>query len=446
MPATRSNYTLIASNAGNVTLHGVTVTDPKLGTLACTPPQPATLAPGEQMVCTASYTLTQADVNSGHVDNIGTADSDLTSPTQTPETVALPPALALLKRVTESSFSQVGSVLHYTYLVVNVGGTSLAGPVTVTDDKATVLCPSLTTVGNGDAFLDPHEQVTCTASYTVTQADLNAGNVTNHATATVGGATSNQSTVTVPSAQQPGPTPPQPATPSPSPTIDLQIQKTGRPNPVNVGGTLTYTLVGRNNGPSTATNVVIADSLPPGVRYLSSSSTQGTCSASGQLVNCAIGTMPVGGTVTVTIRVRPLQRGTTLNVAVIVGAEAETSPANNRDEEPTQVRSRSGLLPGVVIEACPNLNVSTKTLKVGKRSTIKAIVTRRNKRVPGVRVLAHGAGILKSGVSDKQGVVRISVKPPKVGIVQLRITGQRRVCGARRIGVIGIFKPAPVTG
>ena len=125
----------------------------------------------------------------------------------------------------------------------------------------------------------------------------------------------------------------------PPPTIDLQIQKTDSPNPVNVGGTLTYTLTARNNGPSTATQVVITDSLPATVTYLSSSSTQGTCSRSGQLVTCAIGTMAAGATVTVTIRVRPLQPGTILNMTQIVGAQAETNTANNRDEEPTQVRS-----------------------------------------------------------------------------------------------------------
>ena len=59
------NYTLTATNDGNVTLTGVTIADPKLGALVCTPPQPATLAPGEQMVCTGSYTLTQADLDSG---------------------------------------------------------------------------------------------------------------------------------------------------------------------------------------------------------------------------------------------------------------------------------------------------------------------------------------------------------------------------------------------
>ena len=59
------DYTLTAANVGNVTLTGVSIVDPKLGALACTPAQPATLAPGAELVCTGSYTLTQADLNGG---------------------------------------------------------------------------------------------------------------------------------------------------------------------------------------------------------------------------------------------------------------------------------------------------------------------------------------------------------------------------------------------
>jgi hypothetical protein len=112
-----------------------------------------------------------------------------------------------------------------------------------------------------------------------------------------------------------------------------------------------------------------------------------------------------------------------------------------------------------VVVVCPTLTVSTKTLRVGKRSTIRAVVTLhgkrvlgmrlRGKRVTGVRVLAYGAGILKSGLSNKQGVVRISVKPARVGIVQLRITGQRGSCArsaTRRIEVLGVHKRPPFTG
>ena len=73
-------------------------------------------------------------------------------------------------------------------MVTNTGNVSLAGPVTVDDDMATDrACPAVTTVGNLDGFLDPGESITCTATHTVTQADLNAGAVTNVATASADG-------------------------------------------------------------------------------------------------------------------------------------------------------------------------------------------------------------------------------------------------------------------
>ncbi len=88
--------------------------------------------------------------------------------------------------------------IGYSYLVTNSGNVSLAGPVTVADDKATdESCPDVSTVGNGDGYLDPGESVTCTASYTITQADLNAGSVTNVATASADGTNSNPDEETV---------------------------------------------------------------------------------------------------------------------------------------------------------------------------------------------------------------------------------------------------------
>ena len=61
-------------------------------------------------------------------------------------------------------------------MVTNTGNVTLAGPFTVTDDKATVTCPATAASRRGAS-------ITCTASYTITQADLDAGSVTNTATA-----------------------------------------------------------------------------------------------------------------------------------------------------------------------------------------------------------------------------------------------------------------------
>jgi hypothetical protein len=84
-------------------------------------------------------------------------------------------------------------------VVTNNGNTPLAGPVTIADNKVTgIVCPNVNTLGNLDNNLDLNESITCTGTYRVTQGDLNAGSVSNNATATVGGVTSTISSTTVP--------------------------------------------------------------------------------------------------------------------------------------------------------------------------------------------------------------------------------------------------------
>ena len=73
---------------------------------------------------------------------------------------------------------------------------TLAGPFTVTDDKATVTCPARRRAWR------LARRMTCTASYTITQADLDAGSVTNTATATpTGTVTRTRTTETVTAVQ-----------------------------------------------------------------------------------------------------------------------------------------------------------------------------------------------------------------------------------------------------
>ena len=89
------NYLLVATNTGNVTLHNVTISDPKLGTLTCTPTQPATLAPAATLSCTGSHTVDPADLDAGSYYNLATADSTETLPVTDEVTVPMTQSPAL---------------------------------------------------------------------------------------------------------------------------------------------------------------------------------------------------------------------------------------------------------------------------------------------------------------------------------------------------------------
>ena len=139
-----------------------------------------------------------------------------------------------------------------------------------------------------------------------------------------------------------------------NPLVDLAIVKTAAPSPVIAGNQLTYTLTASNNGPSDATGVSIADTLPAGVTYVSASSSQGTVSQTNGTVNVNLGSLAHGATATVTIlvTVSPSARGTITNTAVIAGNEPETTLANNTSSVSTQINPLVDL--AIVKTAAPN--------------------------------------------------------------------------------------------
>ena len=133
------SYQLLATNAGNVTLTNVTLSDPQLGTLSCL--QPVTLLPGQTLTCTGSYLVTQADVDAGFVLNAATVSGTETNGVtvrhtdSATATAAQRGALHVLKTlVSGSPYAAPGQVLSYQIVATNTGNVTLTN-VTLSDPK-----------------------------------------------------------------------------------------------------------------------------------------------------------------------------------------------------------------------------------------------------------------------------------------------------------------------
>ncbi|WP_194928735.1 LPXTG cell wall anchor domain-containing protein [Pseudactinotalea sp. HY158] len=270
-------YSFTATNAGNVTLTDVAITDPLAGLSELAYDWSAAtgegvLAPGESVTATATYTLTQADVDAGSVHNVASAtgtppgsdeplppvEDEVTVPTVDPA-----PAITLVKSGETTDGNGVGDVVTYSFTATNSGNVTLSD-VAITDPLAGLSELSYDwSAATGEGVLAPGESVTATATYTLTQADVDAGSVVNVATA----------------AGTPPPTldPEDPGTPIPSDPVedeDPATVPTTDPAPAitlvkdadlagqgNVGDVVTYSFTATNAGNVTLTDVVITDPL-----------------------------------------------------------------------------------------------------------------------------------------------------------------------------------------
>ena len=92
--------------------------------------------------------------------------------------------LKLAKTANPTTYDHVGQQITYTYVVTN-SGTEIIGPA-----QFIVTDPGFSTplnCGPADVTLAPNEAVSCSLSYAVTQADMDAGSITTDATVSGGG-------------------------------------------------------------------------------------------------------------------------------------------------------------------------------------------------------------------------------------------------------------------
>jgi uncharacterized repeat protein (TIGR01451 family) len=130
---------------------------------------------------------------------------------------------------------------------------------------------------------------------------------------------------------------------APGDSSNLRITKTDSPDPVRVGGQLTYAIGVENLGPAPATGVTVTDNLPNGVDLVSASGPSGTCAVQGRRLTCAIGALaPIGvnyggSPASVTVVVVPRGSGTIRNTATVKGEQKDSANANNKATSTTRV-------------------------------------------------------------------------------------------------------------
>jgi len=130
-------YTMTATNDGTVTIDDVTVTDPMAGlsALDCSPGQGTTLAPGDSMTCTATYTVTDQDAARGGVENTASVSGDGTDghPASNASTAIVPTSTSADVSMVKKLDSLSGDTATWRITVSNAGTAALPGPFTVTD-------------------------------------------------------------------------------------------------------------------------------------------------------------------------------------------------------------------------------------------------------------------------------------------------------------------------
>lgn len=362
---TQTMYTITVRNNGPSTVKGATVSDivpTKLTnvTWTCTASSGGVcgspsgsgsinttvdLLPGN----TATFKLNATVVNSatGSLSNTATVAAPASTPDPTPgnnsdtdvNSIAQTVDLAITK--TNNATSVVpGTQTTYTIVVSNSGPSAITGaavadnlPANLTNASWTCTasagssCGSANGTGSINNTVDLAVNGTATYSLTATISPNATGNVTN--TATI--------------APPPGAVESNPANNSATDTdtlnlvADLSITKSNNATTVTAGSQTTYTIIARNNGPSSITGATVTDSLPPQLINASwtctasAGSSCGSPNGSGN-INATVNLAANGtATFTLTATVRSDATGTISNTATVVAPNGVTDPTGNNN-------------------------------------------------------------------------------------------------------------------
>ncbi len=321
LPAGVTYQSASASQGGCTEASGTVTCD--LGTIAASSSATVEIVvrPGAVGEITNTASVVAAELDSNPADSSAS------------ETTTVDPVADLTLTKTDSADPALaGSDLTYTLDVAN-GGPSEAASVTLSDALPAGVTYRSATASQGTCS-ESSGTVTCdlgtidasaSASVQIVVMPQSAGEITNSASVSSAAADPSpadnaafaNTTVVIPT--------------------DLSLTKTDSPDPVLVGGDLTYTLDVANAGPSDATSVTLTDELPAGVTYQSATPSQGTCNEASGTVTCDLGTISASSSASAQIVVQPQSAGQITNTASVEGAELDGDGSNDSASESTTV-------------------------------------------------------------------------------------------------------------
>ena len=280
-------------------------------------------APGTEGTINNSVTTVSGEIDPNTSDNTANANTTVSAPM---------PDLAIAKSDSPDPVA-TGSTLTYTLVVTNTGPFAASG-VMLTDTLPPAVAFGSASANCGEAA----GVVTCTlgdmgngistALTIVVTAPGAAGTLTN--TATIGGTQSDPNLSNNTAAET--------TTVVAAAAADLVIVKYDSADPVIAGDILTYTVIITNNGPATAINVTLSDTLPSEVGL---STLVAGCVGTDTLT-CGLGNLASGESVSITIPVTtPVQALALHNTAVTSSLQDDHDPSNNTATESTAL-----ILPG----------------------------------------------------------------------------------------------------
>ncbi|MDG5493129.1 gliding motility-associated C-terminal domain-containing protein, partial [Psychroserpens sp. SPM9] len=380
-------YTYTVSNTGDVTLFDVSVSEDAADfTGTGTLPTPvyqsggadldldmdlADLAVGAgTIVYTATYAITQEDIDAGVVTNQATADGtdpqggtvtddsdDPNDPTDNdnngdgepddPTTTDLPqtPQLDVVKvaDITDNGDGVigVGDIITYTITVNNSGNVTLEN-VTITDTFTDANLIPLTLdsgptyvssdQGSAEGDLLVGETATYTATYTITQDDVDAGGLINSVVAN--GVDTDGNTVDDTSNDgddTDGNTEDDPTVTETDSDFELSVTKELDIAEPLIGDEVVFTITVANEGFVTATGVIVEDILPSGYTFVSAITTAGTYSEiDGEWL---VGQLDPGQVEVLQITVEVLGFGDYLNTATITAFTGGNDQNENNNSD-----------------------------------------------------------------------------------------------------------------